>query len=79
MHYLPLLNLSSLKRKSTKMARRQSFMMEAKHIDIKKPSKEPTNLQSKQTHKHERLICYVLISVLWRESRTFIIVEEKIH
>lgn len=35
------------------MAKRQSFMMEAKHIDIKKPSKEPTNLQSKQTHMHD--------------------------
>lgn len=29
-------------------------MMEAKHIDIKKPKKEPSNLQSKQTHMHDQ-------------------------
>lgn len=34
------------------MANRQSFMMEAKNIDLKKPKKELSNVQSKQTNVH---------------------------
>lgn len=45
-YFLPL-NLSSLKQKSTKMAKRQSFMMEAKHIATRKPTKELSNLHGK--------------------------------
>lgn len=46
LYFVPL-NLFSLKRKSTKMTKRQSFMMEAKPIDKKNPNKELPNLQSK--------------------------------
>lgn len=45
--YFVLFNLFSLKRKSSKMTKRQSFMMEAKPIDKKDPNKELSNLQSK--------------------------------
>lgn len=50
-----LFNLCSLKQQSTKMTKRQSFMMEAKPIDTKKTKKELSNLQSKQTNVHNKL------------------------
>lgn len=50
--YFVLPYLCSLKRKSTAMAKRQSFILEAKPLRLKKPKTDQSNLPSKQCNVH---------------------------
>lgn len=64
-------NLSSLKRNSTQIRKRHSFMLETKPITIKKPKKELPGVSSKRLDAHVKLFerCDFFCFYLCRHSK----------
>lgn len=54
-------NLSSLKRKSTTIAKRQSFMLETKPLALKKPKTVLSDVSSKRLHAHVNVVTFMFL------------------